>query len=79
VRDRPYIDGNEAPRRWSDVRADRLAEGDERALALEPWPLEELNLAQRLSCEGHSVNAIAEQLGRTPRSVRIKLEGTGYV
>ncbi len=39
-----------------------------------PWPLAELVRAQRLACEGHSVDAIAQALGRTAEEVRRRLE-----
>lgn len=76
--DRAFIDGGEAPRRFSEVKAQRLREGDETAIRAEPWPFEQLVEAQQMACAGFSVEAIAEALGRPPRSVRIKLEATGY-
>jgi hypothetical protein len=39
-----------------------------------PWPLEELVRAQRMACEGHGFEAIAQALGRPVSDVRRKLD-----
>ncbi len=39
-----------------------------------PWPLEDLVRAQRMACEGHSFDAIAQALGRSPEEVRRRLD-----
>ena len=39
-----------------------------------PWPLEELVRAQRMACEGHSFDSIANALGRTCEEVRRRLD-----
>ena len=76
---REFIPASDIAVRWSDRQAELAAQGDERALAKELWPLDELNQAQRMICAGDSIVAIAEALGRPVQSVRIKLEQTGYV
>ncbi len=38
------------------------------------WPLEELVRAQRMACEGHGFEAIAQALGRPVNDVRRKLD-----
>ena len=37
------------------------------------WPLEELVRAQRMACDGHSVDTIAQTLGRSGKEVRRRL------
>ena len=39
-----------------------------------PWPLEELVRAQRMACEGHSFETIANALGRSGEEVRRRLD-----
>jgi hypothetical protein len=39
-----------------------------------PWPLEELVRAQRMACEGHSFESIANALGRPGEEVRRRLD-----
>jgi len=39
-----------------------------------PWPLEELVRAQCMACEGHSLDSIAQALGRSPEEVRRRLD-----
>jgi hypothetical protein len=39
-----------------------------------PWPIEELVRAQCMACEGHSVERIAQALGRSTEEVRRKLD-----
>jgi hypothetical protein len=39
-----------------------------------PWPLEELVRAQRMACEGHSFESIANALGRSAEEVRRRLD-----
>jgi hypothetical protein len=39
-----------------------------------PWPIEELVRAQRMACEGHSFDAIAQALGRPVNDVRRRLD-----
>ena len=39
-----------------------------------PWPLDELVRAQRMACDGHSFEAIAEALGRPVTEVRRRLD-----
>jgi hypothetical protein len=39
-----------------------------------PWPLDELVRAQRMACEGHSFDAIAQALGRSGEDVIRKLD-----
>jgi hypothetical protein len=39
-----------------------------------PWPLAELVRAQRMACEGHSFEAIAQALGRPVADVRRRLD-----
>jgi hypothetical protein len=39
-----------------------------------PWPIEELVRAQRMACDGASLDAIAEALGRPVPEVRRKLD-----
>jgi hypothetical protein len=39
-----------------------------------PWPIEELVRAQRMACDGASVDAIAEALGRPVADVRRRLD-----
>ena len=39
-----------------------------------PWPIEELVRAQRMACEGHGFDAIAEALGRPVNDVRRRLD-----
>jgi hypothetical protein len=39
-----------------------------------PWPIEELVRAQRMACEGHGFDAIAQALGRPVNDVRRKLD-----
>jgi hypothetical protein len=39
-----------------------------------PWPIGELVRAQRMACDGHSFDAIAEALGRPANDVRRKLD-----
>lgn len=79
MRDRPFIAADEKPMPWSEIRRQRLSEGDDSALRGELWPLEELTRAQVMACAGASIEEIATELGRSPRSVRVKLESTGYV
>lgn len=76
---RAFISAGEQAVPFSEIKRQRLAEGDERALELEAWPFEELTRAQQLACAGVSIEEISAELGRAPRSVRIKLESTGYV
>jgi hypothetical protein len=45
-----------------------------RRMARLPWPLEELVRAQRMACEGHGFDAIAQALGRPASDVRRKLD-----
>lgn len=79
MRDRSFIAGDEKVIAFSEIKRQRLAEGEDEALRREPWPFEELSRAQVMACAGKDVDAIATELGRSPRSVRIKLESTGYV
>lgn len=39
-----------------------------------PWPLAELVRAQCMACQGHSLDAIAQALGRTVEEVRRRLD-----
>jgi len=39
-----------------------------------PWPLDQLVQAQRMACEGHSLDAIAQTLGRSGEEVRRRLD-----
>jgi hypothetical protein len=39
-----------------------------------PWPIEELVRAQRMACDGKSVDDIATALGRPGEEVRRRLE-----
>ena len=39
-----------------------------------PWPLEELVRAQCMACEGHSIETIAQALGRSGEEVRRRLD-----
>jgi len=39
-----------------------------------PWPLDELVRAQCMACEGHSLDAIAQALGRSGEEVRRRLD-----
>jgi hypothetical protein len=39
-----------------------------------PWPIEELVRAQRMACDGHGFEAIAQALGRPVQEVRRKLD-----
>ena len=39
-----------------------------------PWPLDELVRAQCMACEGHSLDTIAQALGRSGEEVRRRLD-----
>jgi hypothetical protein len=45
-----------------------------RRTSLSPWPIEDLVRAQRMACDGHSYDAIAEALGRPVTDVRRRLD-----
>ncbi len=40
----------------------------------EPWPIEQLVLAQRMACDGNSFDDIAAALGRPSEDIRRRLE-----
>jgi hypothetical protein len=39
-----------------------------------PWPIEEMVRAQCMACEGHSLDSIAQALGRSGEEVRRRLD-----
>jgi len=54
--------------------ADMTPYSTRRLTASAPWPLDELVRAQRMACEGHSLDAIAQALGRSSEEVLRKLD-----